>query len=732
MQEYVVTLRSRDELDDFYSDMETPGGSATVPDREVTCSLRRPISRNTNYELEEDEAQTLKEDERVLDVFPKAILDLVEHKPTGWTNPNTFDSDKSNFIGSDMVNWGLLRCTNQDQIVNWGSDGTNTINREIECTASGVGVDVIIVDGFLDRDHPQMAVNADGTGGTRFVAEDWGQLRPFVDGGAAFNYQYTTGQANLDNGDDNHGMHVAGTACGVTQGWARDASIRNMKFSGDPSVNPNAGQGISGTTCYDYIRAWHTAKLATAAAANEVPRPTIVNNSWGSSITITAANQGLAIQSITFQGVTTNAPNPSAQNGGFTNAQLQAFGLIRFSGDGDVEIASYQTDEETDIQEAIDDGVIMVGAAGNSSELIDSPGGANYDNTVNVSFNGGTASLFYHRGSANSAGSNGICVGAEDQLLTESKAGFSCTGPRIDVWSPGVGIMSAINGGAVTVTDPLNTSFLLTKQNGTSMASPQVTGILACWLEQNPRATQADCVEFLQKNSSRPDQLAAGGNGGFTDDSDLQGADRRILCFDFLRPSAVSPAAGDVVAYPHPRYGSRPDDGMLLPRNNRFVTPFTGGGGGGGFTGTITLTSPAFNDGDALANAFWFDQGGCPGSNDSPELNWVVSGDTAPAGSTWRLNCTDLDGGPWVHWAVTNIPNSTVTIAQNGTWPAGTTVGQNDWDLVGGTSRANGWGGPCPPGGTGLHRYQFQIELMDTDGTTVLGTSNTLTSNITA
>ena len=33
LKEYVVTCRSRDDLDQLYDDMETPGGNLNIPDR---------------------------------------------------------------------------------------------------------------------------------------------------------------------------------------------------------------------------------------------------------------------------------------------------------------------------------------------------------------------------------------------------------------------------------------------------------------------------------------------------------------------------------------------------------------------------------------------------------------------------------------------------------------------------------------------------------------------------
>ena len=65
MKEYIVTRHNREDLEDFYNDMETPGGDLYIPDRAVDLELRRPISRNTHYMLTEEEAQTLREDPRV-------------------------------------------------------------------------------------------------------------------------------------------------------------------------------------------------------------------------------------------------------------------------------------------------------------------------------------------------------------------------------------------------------------------------------------------------------------------------------------------------------------------------------------------------------------------------------------------------------------------------------------------------------------------------------------------
>ena len=60
MNEYIVTCRSYEDLEDLYDDMETPGGSLYIPDRAVDLVHRRAISRNTHYMLEEEAVESRK------------------------------------------------------------------------------------------------------------------------------------------------------------------------------------------------------------------------------------------------------------------------------------------------------------------------------------------------------------------------------------------------------------------------------------------------------------------------------------------------------------------------------------------------------------------------------------------------------------------------------------------------------------------------------------------------
>ena len=120
------------------------------------------------------------------------------------------------------------------QTKTWGSDSSTTelSNKTLVTTASGKNVDVVIVDGHVNPDHPEFAVNVDGTGGSRVNQFNWFQYSSALGYTTDATYTYSTsGAGTFYRPNTNHGTHVAGTACGNTQGWARDANIYNMAFT---------------------------------------------------------------------------------------------------------------------------------------------------------------------------------------------------------------------------------------------------------------------------------------------------------------------------------------------------------------------------------------------------------------------------------------------------------------------------------------------------------------------
>jgi len=475
IDEYVVTVYHHEDLESFYDDMETHGGTDHVPDRCVECCNRRPTSRNTHYHLSQEEVKTLKQDDRVWDIVPKKLLDSVIRHPTGWTETSS-NWDKSSSEASTHRNWGLRRCIDGTQTSNWGSNGTASITGSVTATSSGKNVDVVIVDGFINPNHPEMAVNYDGSGGTRVVQFNWYSLNssaiPGLDAPGTYPYPATY----TAYGDD-HGMHVGGTAAGNSQGWARGANVFNIY------VYAGSGPLSYGSDfVFDYVREFHKKKAVNPATG--LRNPTIMNNSWGSSYTIAKED----IESVVWRGTTYTGP--------FTDEQYNSFGLTQQSATA-VSIRYYSAADESDVQDAINDGVIVVGAAGNEYTKIDVPGGIDYDNRI-ILTNG--SEFYYHRGSiftsAGTLAAGSICVGAISTLVNESKADFSNSGPRVTIYAPGTQTMSSVHSG--TTNDFRSTSFKIDKYGGTSMASPQVCGVLACALEQYPRMTQAQAIQYIQ------------------------------------------------------------------------------------------------------------------------------------------------------------------------------------------------------------------------------------------
>jgi len=274
-RKYIVTVYNYDDLDTIYEELETSGKAPfdTEIHRDVQCLERRPMSRNTVYRLTDWEAAQLKNDTRV-----KAVTihpdELGIKAGTNATTQTSSAWDKSSGTSSSMKNWGLLRCTEGSQRTGWGGtgyqgngSGTAAQTGTIELTQTGRNVDVVICDtGLPTQAHPEFAVNADGTGGSRVVNYNWFQHNPEVTGGAVGTY-------NLGLLDP-HGMHVAGTVAGNTQGWARDSTIYSLYY--------DTGNTGNFSLVFDYVRAFHRNKTVNTATGRK--NPTIVNNSWGMSV----------------------------------------------------------------------------------------------------------------------------------------------------------------------------------------------------------------------------------------------------------------------------------------------------------------------------------------------------------------------------------------------------------------------------------------------------------------
>lgn len=570
MENYIVLCKSYEDLQSLYEDMETPGGNLYIPDREVECTNRRSISRNTIYLLSESEAQQLRNDPRVQGVDKLAQVNNKTIEPRGWSQYSDFwDKDSSGTETGTEKNWGLRRCTmTSHSPTGWGFNAVTSVADTVVSMYSGYNVDVVITDGHLDPTHPEFTTNSDGTGNTRVRHLDWDMFNNPLRGlsldlpTSRGTYIYGDGVGGYTEYGSDHGMHVAGTVAGNTQGWARGANIYNISpyanatYGGD---NPNHSSYIS--DLFDYIRMFHRHKPINPITGRK--NPTVVNASWGGFYSISATNS-----SIWFRGQEVTTDASASSNADLTNWALPANSTtttLKTQIHGNAVNTGYSQYYLADATDLINEGIILVTAAGNYREWFAKPGDQDYDNYIDD----GTYIHFYCRGDEKTYGGvQGFAIGNIESYYYELKRSSSARGPGIDCWAPGSAIMSAVHiigdgGTAGRVDDPRNPTYKLAKYDGTSMASPQVAGVLACLLEQNPDLTHEECRSLLHGELSIKNQIEFSWTTGDHADvwwlGDDTGESNRYL---YLKQKRYNYGANQFTYK-----GERPQQGVLYPRH---------------------------------------------------------------------------------------------------------------------------------------------------------------------
>ena len=533
---YIVTLKSRDDLEGFYSDMSSDG---------FKIHTKRPISRNTQYYMTDEQAETIRSDSRVLACEERYEDQGIYPEPFYTVNNEPYDQAgwfrKSGSYLQDDRDWGKLHSagdTAQRRKNQWGSaevaDSVTVFN-------NGRHVDVVVCDDPVAFDCEEWKAPSDMR--DRFQMYDWyAELNQYVtsidDDGAAIpsapypNYFSTLGCYEF------HGTHVAGTIAGRHYGWAPEANIYSMQVLGNPS---NQGTAVSTMLIFDYLRAFHRYKPINPETGKR--NPTITNHSWGYGANLSGIfDSGISISdvsSVNYRGTIYNSGNPNPS--GWTMSGLETdFGISPSKRKFNLDYIALRAD----IEDAIEDGVVVIAAMGNNNFYAahPDPNHESYIDWNNYVYFNGVGSIKYQQGSTPANAKGVIAVGSLGTSFQFRRSSFSNFGPAVTVWAPGSSIVSCWvdpNGihastglqGAGTPDGKYGGSNWYHNISGTSMASPQVAGMAACLATGKERFTNSDVVAFIQQHgryndigfdlfSARfDDATCRGGNGGLFFDS---------------------------------------------------------------------------------------------------------------------------------------------------------------------------------------------------------------------
>lgn len=506
LREYIVTVKKdvdwRTVHNELIVDTSTNDSvdSNIVPDR--TCDVaqeRANNPRNTHYTLSESEAIKLRQDSRILAV--QAVEDIPEPKPRAFQDGNF---NRLSTATGQNDNWGLLRHIKQ----------TNTFNNSqsdpggnYEYVLDGTGVDVVIVDTGIQVGHPEWEAN----GVSRLKQVNWPTIS-----GVSF-----TQPANFYTDTNGHGTHCIGTMAGKTFGWCKNSDIYNI------TLYANSGNTITWSNTVDSLIGWHNKKNDVNDAAY-TGNPTVVNMSFGYVwyIRTTTTPNAISFNGTDYYDIT------GGRYRGVTHtdtayANLQNRGLIgEAQGGGVYGYPRKFASQDADVETLINNGIHVCCAAGNDSMKMDIPGGVDYDNYLTFTFSGTTYYMYYHRGgtpSVNEGGdtytstatqdnpagdlNEGFMVGATDAfdvqdgaVYRDRKTGFSQSGPGVNIYTAGRYIISAQpnNQGSSYFAD---SSYRQAKYSGTSMASPQMVGMIGCLLQAHPDWTPAQVKKYFESNA---------------------------------------------------------------------------------------------------------------------------------------------------------------------------------------------------------------------------------------
>jgi subtilisin family serine protease len=444
MKEYVISLKKGYVKDDIVHLLRSSSGDSAIPTRTVSVDDHLPLDRSFFAMLTEREANCLEKDPRVFSVTPKDDLNSISfagQQSGPWARNGTTNR-----------NWGIKRHTSIDNPWTTSSD---ILQNTYDYHLDGTGVDYVHIEDMFRHTHDEFK---DANGNSRFIPFQWNTLSGLSDL-PTINYNAL-----------GYGGHSTATCSGVVGrnvGWAKNATIYAIPWN-----------VINTTTAITILKEFHRLKPVDPITGHK--RPTVTNASF--VYTFNHTN----ISDIFYRGRYLGVTSPSTSYGLFGGSSTRESGLYSF------------------IEQMEDEGVILVAAAGNSSQkLCENSNDQDFDNHVLIG-----SSRFYYCRSTGVMTENTPVVGHLSTTMSgglEYQAGGSSRGPRVDVWAAGSSIVCASSGS--------DTGY--TVNSGSSHAAPQVTGMVCCLLQENPDMTARQVKNWLRGTSAKNKMFQ-----GITNESD--------------------------------------------------------------------------------------------------------------------------------------------------------------------------------------------------------------------
>jgi len=541
--EFTVCLKDASDKDVFVQQMASDVKmlESNIPSR--SCKVISEHNKYIQYKLTHEEHKELKKDPRVL-----AVRQDVSHaKPVLYDSNHGMSSRFRDFMESNNVyadkHFRRLQDKKRDQLRLQNYTGDEFAKVSLPTSS---GIDIVVVDEIVAPNHIEFTESADPDYGS----EDAAYVTKLTNTNSNSRV-YTIGGYIASSINGYHGTHVAGTAAGKTQGWCRDARIINSDFQLFTSVVSD-GQGGSAGNYSQNILNWHNFKIT-----NGINRPTIVNHSWGipwqSSSQVEEYPWTIRmswVNSIYYRGTTYHRSSfPAWPTELLSSPSLLTvydrwhvlyehwlyfflekgicfyeLGNVSSNASSEAEviispIAILNTSINNAIKAHTDAGIITCCAAGNDSwPILDgstsSDPFSDWHNSINFTDpnTGITYDLEYNQGGSPANATNDdsiIIVGNMDH--NNYKAMSSQCGTAITVYAPGQEIKSSVKPVGITSDGVFDEHELYAKLDGTSMACPQVCGVLGLvaqqqinngnpWPMDNSNA-QASGVAYLTSSS---------------------------------------------------------------------------------------------------------------------------------------------------------------------------------------------------------------------------------------